>query len=142
MAAKHILVGVDFSEQSRRTVEAVCEYAKANQSKITLIYVTDPRAFVPPQAVLLPEPTAPTEETHKAELDELRDELLAGLDARTIVVKDHAPARAICNYAKDNDVDLIAIGSHGYGRVELWLIGSVAERVVRHAHCSVVVVRQ
>ncbi len=142
MAAKHILVGVDFSEHSRRTIEAVCEYAKANQSKITLIYVTDPRAFVPPQAVLLPERAAPTEETHKAELDELRDELLAGLDAHTVVLEDHAPARAICNYAKDNDVDLIAIGSHGHGRVELWLIGSVAERVVRHARCNVFVFRR
>jgi nucleotide-binding universal stress UspA family protein len=142
MAAKHILIGVDFSEQSRRAIEAVAEDARANRSKVTLIYVTDPRAFVPPQAVLLPERGAPTKETHKAELDVLRDEMLAGLDAHTIVLEDHAPARAICDYAKDNDVDLIAIGSHGYGRVERWLIGSVAERIVRHAHCNVFVFRR
>jgi nucleotide-binding universal stress UspA family protein len=142
MAAKHILVGTDFSEQSRRTIAAIGEYAKANGSKVTLIYVTDPRAFVPPQAVVLPEGMGPAKETYEAELRELRDELLAGLEADTVVVMDHAPARAICDYAKDHDVDLIAVGSHGHGRVEHWLIGSVAERVVRHAHCNVFILRQ
>lgn len=141
MAAKHILVGVDFSEQSQRTIEAVGEYAEANRSRITLIYVIDPQAFVPPQEVLLPEGWRPTEETYKADLDKVREELLPGLDAHTVVITDHAPARAICDYAKDHDVDLIAIGSVGHGRVERWLIGSVAERVVRHAHCNVFVVR-
>lgn len=142
MAAKHILVGVDFSEQSKRTIEAVGEYAKANRSKVTLIYVNDPQAFVPPQAVLLPEGWQPDEETYKADLAKLGDELLSGLDASTVVIMDHAPARAICDYAKDHDVDLIAVGSIGHGRVERWLIGSVAERVVRHAHCNVFVVRK
>ncbi len=142
MAAKHILVGVDFSEQSRRTIEEVGEYAKANRSQVTLIYVNDPQAFVPPQAVLLPEGWKPDEEAYKADLAKLRDELLPGVDGESVVIADHAPARAICEYAKKNDVDLIAVGSHGHGAVERWLIGSVAERVVRHAHCNVFVVRQ
>lgn len=142
MAAKHILVGVDFSEQSRRTIEEVSEYATANRSKVTLVYVSDPKAFVPPQAVLLPEGGKPDEETYKADLAKLREELLSGVDGDSVVIVDHAPARAICDYAKKNQVDLIAVGSHGHGAVERWLIGSVAERVVRHAHCNVFVVRQ
>jgi len=142
MAAKHILVGADFSEQSKRAIAAVAEYARANGSKVTLIYVTDPREFVPPQAVLVPGGTGLTEETYKAELAGLRDEVLSGLEADIVVIMDHASARAICDYANDHDVDLIAVGSHGHGRAERWLIGSVAERVVRHAHCNVLVVRQ
>ena len=40
------------------------------------------------------------------------------------------------------DVDLIVVGSHGRGGMERWLIGSVAERVVRHARVNVYVVRR
>ncbi len=142
MAAKHILVAVDFSERSQRTIEEVGEYATANRSRVTLIYVIDPQAFVPPQAVLLPDEWRPTEESYKADLDKLCEKLLAGVDTQTVVITDHAPARAICDYAKDHEVDLIAIGSVGHGRIDRWLIGSVTERVVRHAHCNVFVVRR
>jgi nucleotide-binding universal stress UspA family protein len=58
------------------------------------------------------------------------------------VIADHAPARAICDYAESHGVDLIVLGSHGRGGMERWLIGSVAERVVRHAACNVYVVRR
>lgn len=142
MAAKHILVGADFSEQSKRAVMAAAEYARANGSKVTLIYVTDPRAFIPPQAILTSAGPGASEETYKAELDALRDELFSDLEVSTVVVANHATARTLCDYATEHDVDLVAVGSHGLGGAKRWLIGSVAERVVRHAHCNVLVVRQ
>ena len=48
--------------------------------------------------------------------------------------------RAICDYAVKHDVDLIVIGTHGRTGVSRLLIGSVAEKVVRHASCPVLVV--
>ena len=140
MTAKHILACVDFSSQSTRGLAEIGEYARANGSKVTLIHVLDPRAFIPPQAVL--EPSYPeSEETDETELAKLRDEHLSGIAVELAVIEDHAPARAICDYAEQNDVDLIVVGSHGRGRMEHWLIGSVAERVVRHATANVYVVR-
>ncbi|MFZ1866512.1 MAG: universal stress protein [Polyangiales bacterium] len=140
MAAKHILACVDFSSQSTRGLAEIGEYARANGSKVTLIHVLDPRAFIPPQAVL--EPSYPeSEETDETELAKLRDEHLSGVAVELAVIEDHAPARAICDYAEQNDVDLIVVGSHGRGGMEHWLIGSVAERVVRHATANVYVVR-
>lgn len=141
MAAKHILVGTDFSDQSKRAVESVREYAKTFGTRVTLAYVMDPRAFVPPQAVLMPEATGPHGEGRKADLDRLAAELLPEIEADTVVLVDHAAARAICEYAKENEIDAIAIGSYGHTGVEHWLIGSVAERIVRHAPCSVFVFR-
>ncbi|MGB5546198.1 MAG: universal stress protein [Polyangiales bacterium] len=140
MAAKHILACIDFSEHSTRALREVGEYARANSSKVTLIYISDPQGFIPPQAVL--EPASTTDDTaHVAQLAKLRDEYLSGLTVELAVTADHAPAKAICEYAESHGVDLIVVGSHGRGGVERWLIGSVAERVVRHATANVYVVR-
>jgi nucleotide-binding universal stress UspA family protein len=141
MSAKHILACVDFSEYSTRSLAEVGEYARANGSKVTLIHVSDTQAFVPPQAIL--EAASAADDTaHRAELAKLRHQHLADVEVEIAVLADHAPAKAICEYAEEHVVDIIVVGSHGRGRVERWLIGSVAERVVRHATSNVYVVRQ
>lgn len=141
MAAKHILVCIDFSERSTAALAEIGEYARATGSKVTLLHVSDPHAFIPPQSVL--EPRSTTDETaHRTELESLRDAHLDGVEVDLAIVEDHAPARAICDYATEHDVDLIVVGSHGRGGMERWLIGSVAERVVRHATANVYVVRR
>jgi nucleotide-binding universal stress UspA family protein len=141
MAAKHILACIDFSEASTRSLAEVGEYARANGSKVTLLHVADPQAFIPPQAVLEP-PSATDRGAHERELAKLRDEHLADIDVELAIIEDHAAARAICDYASRHEVDLIIVGSHGRGGMERWLIGSVAERVVRHAKTNVYVVRE
>ena len=141
MAAKHILACVDFSEHSTQALAELGEYARANGSKVTLIHIADTKAFVPPQAVL-DAVSATDEAAHRAELAKLREKHLADIDVEIAVHTDHAPAKAICEYAEAHGVDLIVVGSHGRGGVERWLIGSVAERVVRHATSNVYVARQ
>ena len=85
MAAKHILACVDFSEQSTRALDEVGEYARANGSKVTLIHIADPQAFIPPQAVV--EPQSATDETaHAAELATLRDRHLSDLEVDIAIV--------------------------------------------------------
>jgi nucleotide-binding universal stress UspA family protein len=60
----------------------------------------------------------------------------------TDIVADVSPvADAIINYAVNNNTDLIVMGSKGKTGLKRFLIGSVAEGVVRHAHCPVLVVR-
>ena len=141
MAAKHILACIDFSDQSTRALTEVGEYARANGSKVTLIHISDTHPFVPPQTIL--ETASVTDETaHRDELVKLRDQHLTEVEVELQVVPDHAPAKAICEYAEKHAVDLIVVGSHGRGGMERWLIGSVAERVVRHAATNVYVVRQ
>ena len=141
MAAKHILACVDFSEHSTRALTEIGEYARANGSKVTLIHISDTHPFVPPQTIL--ETASVTDEAaHRDELAKLRDQHLTEVEVELQVVPDHAPAKAICEYAETHGVDLIVVGSHGRGGMERWLIGSVAERVVRHAATNVYVVRQ
>ena len=141
MAAKHILACVDFSEHSTRSLAEVGEYARTNGSKVTLIHISDPKAFVLPETIVEAASVA-DDSAHRAELAKLRDQHLADVGVEIAVLADHAPAKAICEYAEAHGVDLIVVGSHGRGGVERWLIGSVAERVVRHATSNVYVVRQ
>ena len=64
----------------------------------------------------------------------------AGCDA-TFLVWDGEPGEAIVAAADSENADLIVVGSHGRSGVSRFLIGSVSDFVVRHAHCPVMVVR-
>ncbi len=63
-----------------------------------------------------------------------------GVDVET-EIRTGDPATAILEYAEEIDADLIVAGTHGRSGVERRLIGSVAERLVRHADCPVMTVR-
>jgi nucleotide-binding universal stress UspA family protein len=64
----------------------------------------------------------------------------SGPPATVAVVTSASPATAILDYAKENGVDLIVMGTHGRGGLAQMLMGSVAERVVRLASCPVLIV--
>ena len=64
----------------------------------------------------------------------------AGLEAESIVLKGD-PAEKIVNFAEEHNVDMIIVGSLGKGGFERLVIGSVSEKVVRHAKVPVLVVR-
>jgi nucleotide-binding universal stress UspA family protein len=56
-------------------------------------------------------------------------------------IREGDPAETILAYAEEIDADLVVAGTHGRSGVRRHLLGSVAERVVRHAHCPVMTVR-
>ena len=67
-----------------------------------------------------------------------------GSGPRTIpaVMTSGSPAFAIIDYANEQKIDLIVMGTHGRGTLGHFLMGSVAERVVRLAGCPVLTIRQ
>ena len=60
---------------------------------------------------------------------------------KTALVVSESPAKGIVDYAEKEGVDLIVISTHGRTGLRRMMIGSVAERVVRHAHCPVLTLR-
>lgn len=62
-----------------------------------------------------------------------------GIDAQTIVIHGKA-ADVILDYAKENGVDLIVMSTHGRSGVSRWVLGSVADRVVRHSIAAVLTI--
>jgi len=63
-----------------------------------------------------------------------------GLDVSE-VIKFGRPADVICDYAEDNDFDMIVLADKGHGGVRRYLLGSISDKVVRHADISVLVVK-
>jgi len=66
---------------------------------------------------------------------------LADIGSVTLATAEHvSTAKAICDYADEHGVDMIVIGTHGRTGLSHVLMGSVAEKVVRHANCPILVV--
>ena len=77
-----------------------------------------------------------TEEGKKilAEVKQAGQEI--GVDVETLIVEGH-PADEILNIAEDRNIDIIVMGTLGRSGISRLLMGSVAEKVTRHANCSV-----
>ncbi|HJL33241.1 MAG TPA: universal stress protein, partial [Polyangiaceae bacterium LLY-WYZ-15_(1-7)] len=81
------------------------------------------------------------EKIHGA-MRELVEQRLGDLaKVKTALVVSESPAKGIVDYAEKEGVDLIVISTHGRTGLRRMMIGSVAERVVRHAHCPVLTLR-
>jgi len=91
---------------------------------------------------LMNQTTVPVMKQAEADLERMAGELgeASGVKA-TAVVRDGKPLEEICQSAKTVGADLVVLTTHGYTGLKLAWLGSTAERVVRHAHCPVLVVR-
>lgn len=145
--AEHIFVATDFSEGASAAVDTAAELAREWGARVTLFHSFDPNPLIPPGAI--PNPTqfrekivAEMDGAVKAALDELVADKLSGIEnVECVVAQDGSAARAICKAAKEAGADLIIVSTSGRTGLAHLLIGSVAERVIRHAHTAVLAVR-
>src|SRR5262245_2498271 len=140
IALKHILVPHDFSETSEAAMHYAIELARMFQAKLHIVHVSQKARFE--MATEFPLGLDMSLE------DAIRERLSKIMASReqlelkpTFLVLSGAPAFEIVRYANDHAINLIVMGTHGRGPVAHALMGSVAERVVRHAPCPVLTVR-
>jgi nucleotide-binding universal stress UspA family protein len=140
---RKILAPVDFSECSMQGLAYAKAFGKHFKSKITLLNsVHFPYCVASDEYARYDLPRL----MRHAEIfarDQMRDLFektdWSGLEVKTSLQTGH-PGQEICEHARDSDVDLIVISTHGSTGLTHLLLGSVAEYVVRHAHCPVLVV--
>jgi nucleotide-binding universal stress UspA family protein len=141
---QRVVLGLDFSPPSRKAVQAARRYL-APGGKLDLIhcwqlpmwsYASSAPLFGDNVAQFQSELLANVQETGKKWLGEIGD-IDGEVEFHSL---ERSPAAGLDAWATDHGADLIVVGSHGYRGLQRWLIGSVAEAVVRHAPCSVVVV--
>ena len=137
--ARHILVASDFSEASKGAVETARDYARTLGAQLTLLHVYAPQ-IDPLAPANLAESLRIGHEVHEA-LAALKDRARGVEHLHTDVVAARDVPGTICDYAQTHGADLIVVGSHGLTGIKRMLIGSVAERVARHASCAVLIVR-
>ena len=137
-----ILVPTDFSEESKAAIRYATRLAERFGASIHLAYVIDSLGELK-DAEVVPWSATTTDATLvlKRKLAELANDEIEEL----VPVYPHVvPGRAfeeIVSLARAFFCDLIVISTHGRTGMSRAIIGSVAERVVRHAHCPVLVVR-
>jgi universal stress protein A len=141
---KRILVPVDFSAQSRKAMQYALSFAKQFNAEILLLHVIEMTPLpAPPLTVVQDETTqASVHENAARELAEWRDEISSQVAAKASVRNGISPHAEILDAATEGNIDLIILGTQGLTGLAHLLIGSTAERVVRHAPCPVMVVRE
>ncbi|MFW6050362.1 MAG: universal stress protein [Myxococcota bacterium] len=144
--AQHILVPIDFSEASDLALRAAALLAQQNGASLVLCHVLDPQPLGPRGTRGEPGTEqvfteAGVEKKIHEELQRRAEHVLDGVEMRTAVILSPNAAAGICDYAEKEGVDLIVLSTHGRTGLSHMLIGSVAERVVRHAPCPVLTLR-
>jgi len=136
---RKILVGYDGSPQSEKAVDVALSLAVCIDATVLAFSVARP-----------PEPATAVE--LEAMLDDAREHFEEGfkkllerakshdVELQTAMAVGH-PAEQIIHRAETDHIDLIILGRRGMSLFEKWLLGSVSERVLRYAHCPVMVVR-
>lgn len=142
---KKILIPIDFSDYSKAALKYAVSFSKIFDAELILIYVVEPVIYPPDFSmgqVALPTVDLDLNTRAKEELDKLvKTEINSTLKARTIV-RTGKPFIEIIEYAKEEDIDLIIISTHGHSGVEHILFGSTAEKVVRKSPCPVLTLRE
>ncbi len=143
-----ILIAYDGSESSKKAVDFVREIAKSEDEVIVLTVIPAELLSSTFTKMLLPTidlATVAKDSSFKERAEEtLREvaEKLRGVVANVeTLVESGDPADEILVTAKSKGCNLIVVGYKGYGKEGRFLIGSVTDKIVRHAYCSVVVVR-
>ncbi len=143
-----ILLAIDGSKYSEAAAENLSSAFRLQGTEVLVLQVVEPlvfssppqmgRGYAPEMAERLQDQLAQAKESvaHTAEI--LRK---TGFKTDSRVVEDEVRT-GILAAAEDYTADLIVLGSHGEKGLRKFLLGSVAEYVARHAHCSVLVVRR
>ncbi len=145
MKIERILFPTDFSELGQAAEAVACEFAEQFQAELHVLHVMSDLLLMMPRsaASVLIAPKFLEDATHSAEVEIQTVPDPARKMSRPIVrvVRSGIAFDTITKYAKDKAIDLIVIGTHGRTGLVHVLLGSVAEKVVQHAECSVLTVR-
>lgn len=142
MPYRKILCPIDFSETSHAAMRAAIDLAKAESASLTLVHVYQAPVVDFPGYIADARVLAEVASAAETALSKWKHEAVqAGAPGVDTAAAMGVPWDHIVRMAKDGHYELIVIGTHGRTGLRHVLVGSVAEKVVRHAHCPVLVVR-
>lgn len=145
MSIQRILIPVDFSDCARAAVRYGLSLASRLGAEVEILHVFEPPYYVGDMMVQPPDAAAVSVHDYvRTQSEKLLQEMLDGIEAvaegkprRVLLAGNPAPAIA----EKAADFDLVVMGTHGRSGLTHLLMGSVAEKVLRHSKTPVLVVR-
>ena len=139
---QHILAPLDGSTTAECTLPHLAALAKVYESRITILRVLEcptghaQKGFVDPLDWALCK--AEAEAYLKEDVSRLWDEANVKAD---FVLREGQPAERIVEFARDHDIDLILLSSHGRTGLSVWNVSSVVHKIIQKAHLSTMIVR-
>jgi universal stress protein A len=140
---KNILIAIDFSASADQVIDRTIDITAQTKANITLLHIVD---HLPPlgfgeEPLIAPDWIIPEKEL----MDQAKKSLSNfatkhSLQNNEQLVAIGTPHVEVVRIAKEKNIDLIVLGSHGRHGVRL-LLGSTANGVLHHAHCDVLAVR-
>jgi len=140
---KRVLIATDGSENAEKAASYGMYLAKAACAEVHVLYVISTQHAVTTRTVKswsegLEEYLKDKGRIAIGNVEKMGEE--AGVKVKSVFLKG-IPADKILEYAQENNIDLIVVGTHGLTGIKKFLIGSIAEKVVRHSRVPVMVIR-
>ncbi|MDR3599600.1 MAG: universal stress protein [Desulfosporosinus sp.] len=140
---KKILVPTDASEYSRRALKVAVELAQSVQAEVILLHVNyTPQAY---WGYTVSYGITMTQDQLDQNGELALEATLMGIDVSQVVlskkVESGHPVTVILEQIKKDAVDLVVMGSHGYGALAGSVLGSVSQRVLQRANCPVLIIK-
>jgi len=142
MQIKQILVPTDFSENAQHALSYATELAKRCSAKLHLLHTPVIPTYLLMDLSYSPGPEAVTRILNESQdaLDEQARSLESvGVEYFT-VIREGTVHEVIRDYAREHDVDLVVVGTHGRSGVSKLMYGSVTERVIKTVHTPIIVI--
>ncbi len=148
---ERILIATDGSKNGEKAAEVGIELAKRSGGKVIIVYVADIGGYmssagiIPPFGGVSPDAIDTIEASikeagEKATLQVNELARASGVTSERLIVEGNPPSE-ILRLAEDHKVDVIVMGSIGKTGLEKFLMGSVAEKVIRNSKLPVLIVR-
>lgn len=139
---RKILVPIDFSDASQRALPHALELASRFEAEVAIVHVRTPYADDPNRPEYRFFDEGKYQEWAEEELDRLSQSIEDHHRISTRIIRDISPASGILDYvsADQNEIDFVAMGTHGRSALGHFFLGSVAEKVVRHSPCPVLTI--
>lgn len=143
----HILIASDGSEHALQAARVAAEIARRFEAKVTLLSVFDPPPTpMPPvpgmEPVIDPDVMLKYAEEVQEAVERRTGQVFEAAGVPYIMLREYGhPVDRIVSIAETEKADLIVMGSRGLGGIQSFLLGSVSDRVLHHAHCPVLIVR-
>jgi nucleotide-binding universal stress UspA family protein len=138
IAIRRILIAHDGSEEGGRAVAAGIDLALRYGAKATLLTVIHHPGYAGTVGEVQEADEEARQFAGRIQREAIEAGRLRGLDMGAVIMSGH-PAEAIVDYARRHDIDIIVMGHRGMSNLQRFFVGSIADRVVDHAPCMVLV---
>lgn len=139
----NIVCPVDFSEYTEGILRYAVSIAKKYDARLHLLHVIpNLNYFTPYESFLTPENLVLIEKNIEKEIEKDFEKIVKNIDMPVKkIIKTGVTFVEIIDYVKEENIDLVVMGTHGRSGIEHILIGSVAEKILRRSPCPVLTVR-